>query len=73
MRKQGSSGPLDVRDNYNCTLAHCAARQGHLPVVMFCCDCLNIDLDQKDSYQYSALDYCIYYKRLYCFIYLYFS
>lgn len=71
-KRDKQSNPLDVRDDYNCTLAHYSARQGHLPVVMYCCDGLNIDLDAKDTYDYSALDYCICYKRLYCFIYIYY-
>ena len=63
---------MDVRDAYDCTLSHYAVRSGHLPVVMYNTDILKIPLNSFDKFGYNCLDYSIMYKKLYCFIYIYF-
>ena len=60
----------DFKDNYDCNLGHYAVRQGHLPIMIYLADVLHINLDQRDKFGYSPLEYSIVYKKLNCFIYL---
>ena len=60
-----------LSDFYNCGLVHYATRQGQLPCLMYLVES-GSPLDMVDRFGYSALDYALVYKRLYCFIYLYY-
>ena len=59
-------------DFYKCTVSHYAVRQGHLPLLMYLTDVLKISMYERDQFGYTILDYSLAYKKLYCFIYLYY-
>jgi ankyrin repeat protein len=60
----------DFRDFYDCTIAHYAVRSGHLPILMYAVETLKADLNVKDRYGYTPLDYSLVYKMPFCFIYI---
>lgn len=66
-----------MKDYYGCSLLHYAARTGHLSVLIYLVEVFckgNIDiLKSRDKFGYSVLDYTIVYKKLYCFIYIYYK
>lgn len=59
-------------DFYKCTVSHYAVRQGHLPLLMYLTDVLKIGMYERDQFGYTILDYSLVYKKLYCFIFLYY-
>jgi len=61
---------FDFRDHYNCSIAHYAVRQGHLPVLMYAVETLKTDLALRDKFGYTVLDYSLIYKMPFCFIYI---
>lgn len=69
--KYGAAQMAGLRDDYNCSLLHYAVRQGHLPAVMFLEKTCGMPLRLQDKFGYSALEYAMVYKRVYCFIYLF--
>ena len=60
------------KDMYGCSLVVYAARQGHFPMVMYLIEELKVDPHSKDRFGNSACDYVLTYKKLWCFIYLFF-
>jgi hypothetical protein len=65
-----NKGFPDFKDLYDCNLGHYCVRQGHLPVLIYLADKLHIDINSRDKFGYSPLEYSIVYKKLNCFIYL---
>ena len=42
-------------------------------MIMYLHETLGCDFSARDKYGYSCLDYAITYKKLYCFIYIYYK
>ena len=70
VQKYGPSHCATLRDNYQCTLLHYAVRQGHLPVLMYLEQNCKMDLNQKDQFGYSVLEYAMVYKKVFCMLYI---
>ena len=62
-----------TKDKYGLTITHYAARSGHLPVLMFCVEILDVPADIQDNFGNTAVDNTMIYLRLYCFIYLWYA
>jgi hypothetical protein len=62
-----------TKDKYGLTLTHYAARSGHLPVLMYCVEVLDVPPETLDDFGNSAVDNSLIYLRLYCFIYLWYA
>lgn len=68
-----SAEDLQLKDDFNCTLIHYGVRQGHLPILIYCVETLKIDLDARDHFGYTALDYSLIYVKPHCFVYLFYK
>ena len=42
-------------------------------MIMYLKEALGCDFGARDKYGYSSLDYAVTYKKLYCFIYIYYK
>ena len=60
-------------DFYDCNIAHYAVRQGHLPIVMMINDEIGVSMKQRDRFGYSCLEYSLMYKKLHCFLFVYYK
>ena len=63
----------DIQDFYQCTLLHYSVRQGHLPILIYLVENFKISLTARDKFGYSVLEYSLIYKKLYCFIYIFYK